>query len=306
MRIGFAGTPEIAGRVLVALNGLNHEIVLVITKPDSVQGRGKKQSQSAVSEIASNLGLKLIKPATLIDADLKRFIQTMNLDLIVVVAYGNLIPKDLLDVPKYGWFNLHYSLLPKYRGAAPVQRAIMADESETGVTFFKLDEGMDTGPILNQQRCAITQQDDAISVFEELTQMGIEIIKESIQEITEGKINLVEQDAKISSLAPKLKPGEEMINWNDSQTEIFNLIRACAAGPIAYTHFLESRVKIGRASKSDTYGLEPGRVVKTDGVIRVGTGTGDLNLLLVQPAGRKLMFATDWYNGLHTDKVRFE
>ena len=305
MRIGFAGTPNVAANVLSSLIEKNWNIVLVITKPDIAQGRGKRIMQSPVSQVAEAHGIELIKPSDLNDSDLAQSLIDKNLDLIIVIAYGKLIPVSLLTVTKYGWFNLHFSLLPKYRGAAPVQHALKNGETESGITLFKIDAGMDTGPIWHQKKYQIKPEDDALSMLNSLAELGSELINESLSELVSGNLTLIPQQEINVSYAGKIDASLARINWNESANSISNLIRACAAGPIAFTEFNSNRFAIHEVEILNENNLRPGEIARINKSIRVGSGTMDLELKRVQPSGKNILKATEWFNGVREENPQF-
>ena len=304
MRIGFAGTPAVAVQVLESLLNTEHELALVITKPDAQVGRGKRLEQSEVSAFAQSQGLKVIKPNDLTDMNLITLINEMNLDLILVVAYGKIIPAQLLQQTKFGWFNLHFSLLPKYRGAAPVQHSLLAGDTVTGVTLFKLDTGMDTGAIYRQTEYQISEDDNALSVLSNLAVLGSSLVLMLLADLTRGELQLFSQEQQ-ASYAAKIQKKNMRIDWKSSAIQIRNLVRAGAAGPIAFTENDRYRILIHEVAQSETSGLLPGHVEQRNGEIFVGTGSGDLRLLKVQPAGKRTMSARDWINGLRDSEIIF-
>lgn len=305
MRIGFAGTPAVAVQVLESLLKTEHDLALVITKPDAQVGRGKRLEQSEVSAFAESQGLKVIKPKNLTDIDLITLIQEMNLDLILVAAYGKIIPAQLLQQTKFGWFNLHFSLLPKYRGAAPVQHSLLAGDTVTGVTLFKLDSGMDTGAIYRQAEYQISEDDDALSVLSNLAALGSSLVLMLMADLSCGGLKLVSQEEQQASYAAKIQKQDMRIDWKTSAIQIRNLVRAGAAGPIAFTENAQYRILIHEVAQSGTSELLPGHVEQRNGEIFVGTGSGDLRLLKVQPAGKRTMSARDWINGLRDSEIIF-
>lgn len=305
MRIGFAGTPAVAVQVLESLLKTEHDLALVITKPDAQVGRGKRLEESEVSAFAESQGLKVIKPNDLADINLTTLIKEMNLDLILVVAYGKIIPAQLLQQTKFGWFNLHFSLLPKYRGAAPVQHSLLAGDTVTGVTLFKLDTGMDTGAIYRQSKYQISEDDNAVSVLSNLAALGSSLVLMLLADLSRGELKLVSQEEQQASYAAKIQKQDMRIDWKTSAIQIRNLVRAAAAGPIAFTENAQYRILIHEVAQSETSGLLPGHVEQRNDEIFVGTGSGDLRLLKVQPAGKRTMSARDWINGLRDSEIIF-
>lgn len=303
MRIGFAGTPQVAAQVLSRLVASGHQIDLVITKPDVPKGRGKVLSESEVSSYARAHRLNLIKPLNLDSPDLTKLLDEANLDLIIVVAYGNMIPEHMLQLTKYGWFNLHFSLLPKFRGAAPVQHALLTGESHSGVTLFKIQAGMDDGPIHSQIRYEISDEDDAETMLTNLADLGSKLVDQALADIAMEKLVLHEQNHELATYAGKLKSQHSRIDWQKSARDIRNLVRATTAGRSAFSIFNEKELKIHRVGLSATKDLMPGQIAERTRQILIGTGDGDLELLEVQPSGKQRMSAFDWFNGLRDNEL---
>jgi len=306
MRIGFAGTPQVAAQVLSHLVNTGQQVELVITKPDVPKGRGKVLAESEVSSYARAHGLNLIKPANLDSPDLIQLLHELELDLFIVVAYGNMIPAHLLDVTKFGWFNLHFSLLPRFRGAAPVQHTLLTGETQSGVTLFKIQAGMDDGPIHSQIQYNISDDDDAQTMLSNLAEIGTDLIDQALSEVINGKLVLRDQNHELATYASKLQSIHSKIDWHKSAMEIRNLVRATAAGPSAFSNLNDKELKIHRVRLNSTKELMPGQIVKRARQILVGTGGGDLELLEVQPSGKQRMSAFDWFNGLRDNELTFK
>ena len=299
--IVFAGTPANAAVTLEELAAQGFRISLVITRPDAPTGRKRVLTPSPVAEVAERLGLPVVKTtkptATEIEA-----IKASGAELGVVVAYGCILSKAVLESLELGWYNLHYSLLPKWRGAAPVQRAIMAGDRSTGVTLFKLDEGMDTGPLVSVAKTVIDAGETAANLLGRLTSLGASVLAESIPAIQSGLATLRNQVGE-PTLAPKISRAEAQIDWSGNARTIECLIRGCNPEPGAWTTLGEQPFKIHEAVAiaDPASELEPGEVRADDSRVLVGTGSGLLLLKSVQPASKRAMAATEWARGLASE-----
>ena len=298
MRIVFMGTPKFAAEVLAALVAAGHEIVLAVTQPDKPKGRGKKMIAPEVKVRALEMGLEVAQPLKARDEDFFALLKEKNPEAIVVAAYGKILPKNILELPKYGCINVHASLLPKYRGAAPIQRALMNGEKKTGVTIMLMDEGMDTGKMLAKAELNINPEDNAGTLFANLATLGAELLLETLPKWVNGEIVPLAQNETEATYAPMLKKEEELINWQDDAEKIFWQIRSLAPEISAYTYFKGKRLKIGASALRGGEFKTPGMIVNADkkGLI-VACGHGALELLSVQPEGKKMMRAGDFLNG---------
>lgn len=301
MKILFAGTTANAAEILQYLcDQGRHEIVAVLTREDALVGRKRELRESDVSAVARKQGLKIIK-ANLLTAQTNESIRALNADLGLVVAYGALLKKDTLLIPRHGWVNIHFSLLPLLRGAAPVQHALIQGHKETGVSVFQLDEGMDTGPILAQTQTIIEPDEDAASLLDRLTKLAITMLDEVLSLIDAGILEPIAQHGQFS-MAPKITRDMARINFSDSAEKIENLIRGCNPEPGAWTLFSGDPLKVlsGRAqARKPNMNLVTGEILLIDDTVFVATGeNGILQLLEVQPAGKRAMSATDWYRGI--------
>jgi methionyl-tRNA formyltransferase len=296
MRLGVAATPEVALPTLKWLQTSGHTLVRVISQPDKPSGRGQEMHSSPVSQWAKANSIELVNPATVPEIDKS----LSDLDLLITIGYGRILPAQTLSIPKHGCINLHFSLLPKYRGAAPVQRAIESGERESGVTVFALDPGMDTGPIYTSITVAIEPTMRSYELLEKLSEIGVTAIEDALISIESG-IAPVAQTGQ-TSIASKITREEAALDWNASSTSLHNKIRAFYPQPQAWTNFRGQPLKISAAkiAGSDIQ-LQPGelRVVENECLI----GTGDICLVLekLTPAGKKEMSALDWSRG-----ARFE
>ena len=280
------------------------EVALVVTNPPRPAGRGSVLRSTAVAEAAGAAGLPLLETAGVRSGDGSAALTALAPDAIVVVAYGELLTPDVLDLPRLGCVNLHFSLLPRWRGAAPVQRAILEGDAITGVSVMLMDEGLDTGPVLATREEPIAPEDDAGGLGERLARIGGALLVETLPMLALGKVESVAQGHVAAVYAAKIPPEERVLDWTHSAAALDRLIRALAPGPGATTTFRGQRLKLLRAtphapggrslSTEPTRGeLQPG----TDGGVRVATGAGTLELLEVAPAGRKRMDAAAWARG---------
>ena len=291
MKIAVAASPEVAFPTLEYLLASQHELALVISRPDSQVGRGRELTPTAVSSWATAHGIELYRPDKAADFDerLKGF------DLVITIGYGVLLPEFILSQPKYGFINLHFSLLPKFRGAAPAQRAIIEGVTETGVTVFQLDAGMDTGPIYLQAKHLIKLNTTAGELLNELAQLGPSAIGQTISAIESG-IQPIPQNHSIATGAAKLGKTEAQIDWANSAGQIVNKILGFAPNPGATAKFRGEVLRILRAQVSEV-SLPVGEISLTNGSVVVGTSTNAVELLEVTPAGKKAMSASAWANG---------
>lgn len=291
MKIAVAASPEVAIPTLEYLLASQHELALVISRPDSQVGRGRELTPTAVSSWATAHGIELYRPDKAADFDerLKGF------DLVITIGYGVLLPEFILRQPKYGFINLHFSLLPKFRGAAPAQRAIIEGVTETGVTVFQLDAGMDTGPIYLQAKHLLKLNTTAGELLNELALLGPSAIAQTLSAI-EGGIDPVPQDHSKATGAAKLEKTEARIDWSNSAEHIVNKILGFAPNPGVTAKFRGEVLRILRAQVSET-SLPVGEISFSNGLVVVGTSTNAVELLEVTPAGKKPMAALAWANG---------
>lgn len=291
----FFGTPEFAVPSLKALLSKGEKILLVVTQSDKPKGRGKTVQPSEIKKIALQYGLPISQPEKIKNENFIKKLKLLNPEFGIVVAYGKILPKEILETPKYGCINLHASLLPKYRGAAPIQWALIKGEKITGVTTMIIDEGLDTGPILLQKEVPISDEDNAESLSKKLSVIGAELLIETIDKMRKGIIIPKPQTGEIS-YAPQLKKEDGKINWNDSAKKIFNLIRGTYPWPCAYSFLKNERVKIIKTEVLEG-NASAGLIVKAKNELIVGTGNGLLRILLIQPEGKKIMTAKEFISG---------
>lgn len=293
--IVFFGTPQFAVPTLMALISKGEKILLVITQPDKPKGRGKIIQASEVKKIALQHNLPIIQPEGLKNENFIKKLKELDPEFGVVVAYGKILPKEILKIPKYGFINLHASLLPKYRGAAPIQWALIKGEKITGVTTMLIDEGVDTGPLLLQKEIYIEDEDNAETLSQKLSVIGAELVVETINKMRRGAITPTPQTGE-PSYAPLLKKEDGRINWLASARDIFNLIRGTYPWPCAYCFFKNERIKIIKAQVMEG-NASAGLILKAKNELIVGTGKGLLQILLIQPEGKKIMTAREFLCG---------
>ena len=291
MRIGVAATPDVAIPTLNWLLQSDHEIALIITQPDRPSGRGQILQQTTVAEWAHNHQIPVVKP----ESSQELVGKVEDLDLVLTIGYGVLIPESILLLPKKGFLNLHFSLLPAYRGAAPAQRALHNGEVVTGVTVFQLDKGMDTGPIFAQESIAIDPSWRSFELLNELANLGPDVVKRSFEMIESGKSSSVQVGN--STNAPKISKAEAKIDFTRDSTLIANAIRAFTYEPGAWTLWKGESFKICATGVSNTSSGTPGQILVIDKSVFVSTGSGAIELLRVIPAGKKEMDAIDWARG---------
>lgn len=301
MRLLFAGTPDVALPSLNALIDSDHDVVGVLTRPPAAAGRGRGERRSAVHDRAVELGLPVLTPRSLRDPETLHTLRALAPDCCPVVAYGALVPPDALAIPPNGWVNLHFSLLPSWRGAAPVQHAIRAGDEISGATTFLLDEGLDTGPILGQMTTAIGPRETAGELLARLAQTGADLLKLTIDALATGDIDPRPQSDEGVSLAPRIEVEDARVDWTLAARAIDRTIRAVTPAPGAWTTMRDQRVKVGPVLLTDDGTLAPGEISAGRREVRVGTGRGDVVLNLVQPQGKREMPALDWLRGVRLE-----
>lgn len=291
MRVIFMGTPPFALPILRAIHQSNHKLIGVVTQPDRPKGRGRKLGIPPVKELAKRLLLPVMQPQTAKDKAFIGEVKRMSPDIIVVAAYGQILTRDLLDIPSLGCINVHASLLPKYRGVAPIQWAIVNGERKTGITIMKMDEGMDTGDILLAQEVAIGDEDTAQSLHDRLAQAGASLIVKSMDQLNRGALRPIPQDHREASYAPPLKKEDGLIDWSQDARDIFNRIRGFNPWPGAFTYLKGSRLKIFSGEiVHEEVKERAGKVVQSSSEgVKVTTGKGSLLIKEVQLEGRKRM-----------------
>ncbi|KMK12999.1 methionyl-tRNA formyltransferase [Pluralibacter gergoviae] len=298
LRIIFAGTPDFAARHLDALLSSGHQIVGVFTQPDRPAGRGKKLMPSPVKALAEEKGLPVFQPVSLRPEENQQLVADLQADVMVVVAYGLILPKAVLTMPRLGCINVHGSLLPRWRGAAPIQRALWAGDSETGVTIMQMDVGLDTGDMLHKLACPITAEDTSATLYDKLAELGPQGLIETLKQLASGTATPEVQDEARVTYAEKLSKEEARVDWTLSAAQLERCIRAFNPWPMSWFEIEGQPVKVWAASViADAADAAPGTIldVSKQG-IRVATGDGILNLLSLQPAGKKAMSAQDLLN----------
>jgi methionyl-tRNA formyltransferase len=304
MRLVFAGTPEAAVPSLDALAASEHDIVAVITRPDAPSGRGRRLAPSPVRRRAEELGIPVWTPARLRDPDFLEQLAAARPEVCPVVAYGNLVPPAALEIPVHGWVNLHFSLLPAWRGAAPVQHAIIAGDEITGASTFRLEAGLDTGPVYGALTEAVRPRDTSGDVLDRLAVAGAGLLVATIDGIARGELVAVPQPTDGVSLAPKLEVADAEVEFRLPAMAIDRRIRGCTPAPGAWTTFRGERLKLGPATgfgDAVRERLSPGELRVTKARVEVGTATDPLVLGQVQALGKKPMPAADWARGIRIE-----
>lgn len=304
MRLVLAGTPSVAIPSFEALLASDHEVTAVVTRPDAARGRSKRLVPSEVGQWAADHGIPALKPMHPRDPEFVAALTELAPDACPVVAYGALVPQHVLDIPRYGWVNLHFSLLPRWRGAAPVQRAIMAGDGVTGATTFRLVRELDAGPVYGTTEMALTGTETAGEVLEALAHTGARLLLDTIDALATTEPAEQDDEAAVT-LAPKITVEEARIDWTRQADEIDRLVRGCSPEPRAWTTIGDERFKVALGRPTDEAGLAPGEVRVEKRRVLVGTGTTALELVRVQPQGKKKMAGADWGRGLRDAAVRF-
>lgn len=292
MKVVFMGTPDFAVGTLKKLIESRHEVLAVVTQPDKPKGRGKAMQFPPIKEVAVEAGITVYQPKRVREPEFLETLKALSPDVVVVVAFGQIIPQAVLDVPKLGCLNVHGSLLPKYRGAAPIQWAVIDGESESGVTIMRMDAGLDTGDMITTRVVKLEEKETGGSLFDKLSQAGADLLTETLDQLEAGTVTYEKQPAESSTdYARMLKKEDGQIDWNKSAAELERLIRGLNPWPSAYTHLDGKTLKIWMADADEgNSGLEPGTVAEvTRNTVKVQTGDGMLSLLEVQLEGKKKM-----------------
>ncbi len=297
MKILYMGTPDFAVLPLQKLIDKGHDIVGVVTREDKPKGRGMKVIMTPVKEFASTGGIEVFQPKTLKDGAFLEVLEKLNPEIIVVVAYGKILPKYILDFPKYGCVNLHASLLPKYRGSAPIQHAVLNGDKVSGVTTMLMNEGLDTGDILLQEEVALLPDETSESLFDKLSVVGSELLVKTVDDIFEGKVNPTKQNNDEATYAPPILKENAKVAWDKTSEEISNLVRGSFSWPIAYTDSDIGRIKIYAAGIGTGKG-KPGEVLGLSGnALEVATLDGSILISLFQVESGKRMSPADYFRG---------
>jgi methionyl-tRNA formyltransferase len=298
VRLVFAGTPEVALPSLRALIASRHEVVAVVTRPDAPAGRGRSLQASPVAALAEEHGIEVLKPGRPRDADFLERLAQIGPDCCPVVAYGALVPRPALDIPRLGWVNLHFSLLPAWRGAAPVQHAVWHGDDVTGASTFVLEEGLDTGPVLGVVTESVRPTDTSGDLLGRLAESGAGLLVATMDGLESGALVAVAQPADGISLAPKITVDDARVDWSQPAVRVDRQIRACTPAPGAWTTCRGERLKLGPVSLlPEDASLAPGELAVDKNRVRVGTASHAVVLGLVRAQGKKEMGAADWARG---------
>ena len=300
MRVVFAGTPEVALPALDAVAASRHELVGVVTRPDAPSGRGRRLVASPVAQRAEELGVPVLKPAHPRDPDFQAALRELGPDCCPVVAYGALLPQSALEIPERGWVNLHFSVLPAWRGAAPVQHAIWAGDEVSGATTFRIVEELDAGPTYGLMTQTIRPADTAGDLLERLAEGGAGLLVQTLDGIEDGTLEARDQPEEWISFAPKITVEDARVDWAEPAVAVDRRVRAVTPSPGAWSLFEGERLKVGPVRHVDHLGqerLEPGRLAVTKNAVFVGTATEPVQLGRVKPFGKKEMDAADWARG---------
>ncbi len=297
MRLVFMGTPQFAVHPLRALVDAGHEVVGVVSRTDKPAGRGRSVAPPAVKLAANHMGLPVYQPRRVREPEFIEVLRGLHPEVIVVAAYGQILPKEILSLPKHGCINIHASLLPRYRGAAPINWAIIRGETRAGITIMQMDEGMDTGGMLIQEDIPIDPRDTAGTLAEKLSALGARLITSALPRIEAGTLAPVPQDSSVATLAPLLKKEDGLLDWKSPAEEIHNRVRGLNPWPGAYG-FLEGKtIKMLETEVVPGEG-EPGVIYQgSKGLLDVGTGNGLLRIIRIQPEGKKVMTAEEFLRG---------
>lgn len=282
------GTPEFAVPSLNAINNSGHQLIAVVTAPDKERGRGREVSFTPVKNYAVKNNLPVLQPEKLKDPEFIEQVRKLAPDLIIVIAF-RILPREIFEIPRLGTFNVHGSLLPKYRGAAPIQWSLINGDSETGLTTFFIQEKVDTGNIILQKKIAIEKDDNFGSLHDRLQSLSIDMVLETIKIIESGAIQLIKQDESQVSSAPKITKENSRIDWNQPSEKIYNLIRGLSPYPAAYFLHNSKLYKVFSSRLKDDLILQPGEIKETKNEIFIGTATTALEITEIQPEGRKRM-----------------
>lgn len=298
MRLLFAGTPEAALPSLRTLLDSHHEVVGVLTRPDAPSGRGRRLTPSPVKTLALEAGVPVLEPTTLRDETVQQQIRELAPDAAPVVAYGNLVPQAALDIPRHGWVNLHFSLLPSWRGAAPAQRAVLSGRQETGMSVFRLEKGLDTGDLIATAPTLIGEFETSGELLERMAIDGAPVLLSALDALEAGTAVLTPQEHALATHAAKLTTAEAEIDWTVPAERVEAHIRGMSPQPGAWTLLDGARTKILGVERAPEHPpLPPGQIAATKRQMLVGTGTGVIALATLAPAGKRPMRAADWARG---------
>jgi methionyl-tRNA formyltransferase len=306
VRLVFAGTPAVALPSLDAIAASGHELVAVVTRPDAPAGRGRRLVRSPAGAWADERGIEVLTPARPREPEFLSRLRDIAPDCVPVVAYGALVPPAALEIPKHGWINLHFSLLPAWRGAAPVQHAVLHGDAITGASVFQLEQGLDTGPVYGTLTDEVRPTDTSGDLLDRLADSGAGLLVAVLDAIEAGTARAEPQPADGVSLAPKITVEDAEVRWNEPSFAVDRRIRACTPAPGAWTTFRGDRVKLGPVRPvANAPDLEPGDLLVERHQVLVGTATTPVALGEVRAAGKKPMSATDWARGVRVESERF-
>lgn len=306
MRVVFAGTPEVALPSLTAIAASAHDLVGVVTRPDARSGRGRTLHPSPVKAAALELGVPVLTPDHPRDPQFQDELRTLAPDVCAVVAYGALLPASALEIPRHGWINLHFSLLPSWRGAAPVQHAILSGDEITGASTFVIETGLDTGPVLGTMTERIRARDTSGDLLGRLAEAGAPLLVATLDGLEDGSVTAVPQPGDGISHAPKIETADAEVRWSDPAIAVDRRVRACTPVPGGWTTFRGARLGLGPVEPVSADGgllaaLAPGELSVGKREVHVGTGTGPVRLGTVRPVGKKEMPAADWARGVRIE-----
>lgn len=302
MRVVFAGTPEVALPALELIAGSAHDLVGVVTRPDAPAGRGRRLTPSPVAQRAAQLGVPVLKPVHPRDPEFQDALRGLAPDVCPVVAYGALLPESVLSIPRHGWVNLHFSALPAWRGAAPVQHAIWAGDEVTGATTFRIVKELDAGPTFGVMTERIRPDDTAGALLARLAEGGAGLLLATLDGLADGSIEARDQPADGVSLAPKITVDDALVDWSEPAAAVDRRIRACTPAPGAWSTHEDDRIKLGPVTPApDAAPLAPGELAIGKHEVLAGTGTHPVRLGEVKAFGKRSMPAADWARGLQPD-----
>ncbi len=300
MKIIFAGTPHFAEKALKALLQKQVEVVAVLTQPDRPSGRGMQLKPSPVKQLAEQNGLPVLQPLSLKNAEIQQQLSAYGADLMIVAAYGLILPQAVLQIPRLGCLNIHASLLPRWRGAAPIQRAILAGDAETGITIMQMDVGLDTGDMLLKKSCPIEEKDTADTLHDKLAGLGADAISAALDLLEQGKLNAVPQDNQLATYAAKLTKDEAQLDWTREAAELERMVRGYNPFPGASSWINDTQIRIWQASLRAGRSGDPGEILEVDkNTIVVACGSGALSLEVMQRPNAKALPAAQFLQGFH-------
>lgn len=299
LSIIFAGTPDFAAKHLIKLLESNYNVIAVYTQPDRPAGRGNKLTESPVKQIALEYNIPIFQPVNFKQQPAIDELAHLNADLMIVVAYGLILPKSVLNATHLGCINVHGSLLPKWRGAAPIQRACWAGDNETGVTIMQMDEGLDSGDMLYKLSCPITKFDTSASLYDKLAELGPDALLNTLEQLQKGSLSPEKQDESLVTYAHKLSKNEAKLDWSMSAIQLTRCVKAFNPWPVSYFEIDNNIIKVWQAQAIENVGKSPiGSILNIDkNGIQIQTQNGIFNITEIQPAGKKRMSVQDYLNG---------